>query len=263
VTFTTAEAGTLVVNDIPRDLVGKGPWTLRLEEGMSVFAQLRPTVSAERRCGPRSVGPFRVRRDLDPVQFANFDCRDLTSDSADAGLDFGTDYLAAEEHVREHLDDDVSIRFDEPASAADHEMYGRLLWIRGQGYERRGLIQDALRDLERSYEYRPSATTAIDLLSAEYEADPCGSLERLAETEEKAVQQGVSHGSREKLRAFKVFMYHCRYRRSGDADERALWEERLCDAISEYRRGVARGGARRYEAEVRDVSGRIQCDKHR
>jgi hypothetical protein len=209
------------------------------------------------------VGPFRVRRDLDPVQFANFDCRDLTSDSADAGLDFGTDYLAAEEHVREHLDDDVSIRFDEPASAADHEMYGRLLWIRGQGYERRGLIQDALRDLERSYEYRPSATTAIDLLSAEYEADPCGSLERLAETEEKAVQQGVSHESREKLRAFTVFMYHCRYRRSSDADERALWEERLCDAISEYRRGVTRGGTRRYQAEVGDVSGRIQCDRRR
>jgi len=257
VTFTSAEPGSLFVNERLRTPVGSGPWTIRLEEGESVSASLHPTDTADRHCAPSRRGPLRIRRDLGEVAFTDFDCRAV----ATSGLDFGTDYVAAEQHVRENLDDDVRIRFDAPRTAADHEMYGRLLWIRGQGYERRGLFDAAIDDLQRSYEYRPAAATAIDLLAAEYESDPCGSLERLTEVEEKAVQQGVSHATREKLRAFKVFMYHCRYRRADDSDEEKLWEARLCDAIDEYRSGVSRGGTRRYEAEVRDVAGRVRCDR--
>lgn len=257
VMFTTTEPGSLFVNESLRTPVGGGPWTVRLEAGASVSASLHPTDTADRECAPSRRGPLRIRQDQGEIAFNDFDCRAM----ATSGLDFGGDYAAAEQHVRENLDDDIRIRFAEPRSTADHEMYGRLLWIRGQGYERRGLFDEAIDDLERSYEYRPAAATAIDLLAAEYESDPCGSLDRMTEVEEKAVQQGVSHAAREKLRAFKVFMYHCRYRRASDSDERQLWEARLCDAIDDYRRGVARGGTRRYDAEVRDVAGRVRCDR--
>jgi hypothetical protein len=173
---------------------------------------------------------------------------------------FGRDYAAAEEHVKEHPGDDARIQFEAPASAAEHEAYGRVLWIRARGLERSRKIEEALRDYRLSYEYRPSATTAIDLFAADYSAKPCGDSALLGEAQRQATRQAVSPATREKLRAFTIFHYNCDLTTTTDPDARALAKDRLCEALGEYFDGVERGGERKFFSDIESIRKRAGCE---
>jgi len=174
---------------------------------------------------------------------------------------FGTDYAAAEEYAKSNPADDWRIQFDAPPSAGEHEAYGRLLWIRAHGLERARRFEEAIGDYRRSYEYRPTATTAIDLMAAQYTFAPCGDRALLDEALRQATRQSVSAASREKLRAFTVFQTHCELENATDPDAKALAHDRLCEALTEYFDGVARSGATRFLTDVRTIQQRVECDR--
>jgi hypothetical protein len=248
-----ANAGPLPPVSLSEDASGN----LRPTEPPPAAAE--PPVQAS----PPVVPPPAAQRPAEPPRSAPRDAPTSPArpPGAPSSFAFGSDYAAAEEYAKSNPAGDWRIQFDAPPSAAEHEAYGRLLWIRAHGLERERRFEEAIRDYRRSYEYRPTATTAIDLLAAQYTLAPCGDRALLDEALRQATRQAVSAASREKLRAFTVFHTHCELGNATDADAKALAHDRLCEALAEYFDGVDRGGATRFLTDVRSIQQRAGCER--
>ncbi len=255
--FVTTLPGTLMVNDQTVGSPGPGPWTYRARVGEEIAAVLRPFARDGMGCRPRQAPAFAARAGHPDVRFDDFEC----GAPMQGAMDFGRDYARAIAHVRATPSDAHRVEVDPPASAAEQESYGRILWMRARSREQRGQIADALDDYRRSFEYRASATTAVDLLACEYQNAPCGDPELLERTAELAARQSISRETREKLRAYDVFIWNCRLQDASDKDARNLYRSRLCDAISEYFDGLSRGGPSRHAQDVRAIGERVGCGR--